>query len=117
MSIKQVHDFLIGLPNTKLDFPFGEDVAVFKVMGKMFGLLSDNSVSLKCEPMLAQLLREKYKAVTPGYHLNKRHWNSIKLDGSVPQDELFELIDHSYELVVKKLRKADREKLAAQAGK
>ncbi len=93
------------------DFPFGSDVAVYKVMGKMFALISDNGISLKCEPLLAQLLREKYAAVTAGYHLNKRHWNSIEIDGSVPNDELIELIEHSYALVVKKLRKADREKL------
>lgn len=96
------------------DFPFGEDVAVYKVMGKMFALISDNGISLKCDPLLAQLLREKYTAITAGYHLNKTHWNSIEIDGSVPDDELIELIEHSYTLVVKKLRKVDREKLRGQ---
>lgn len=95
------------------DFPFGPDAAVYKVMGKMFALIGGESISLKCDPMLAQILREKYAAVIPGYHMNKRHWNTIEADGSVPDDELIELIEHSYELVVKGLRKADREKLAA----
>ncbi len=94
------------------DFPFGPDAAVYKVLGKMFALISGERISLKCDPMLAQILREKYAAVAPGYHMNKRHWNTIESDGTVPDDELIELIEHSYELVVKGLRKADREKLA-----
>lgn len=68
-------------------------------------------INLKCDPFLAQLLREKYEAVIPGYHMNKRHWNTVILDGSIPDDEVQEMIDESYALVVKGLKKADREKL------
>lgn len=110
---QQLRQHCLALTGAYEDFPFGEGIAVYKVMGKMFGIISDNGISLKCEPLLAQLLREKYDAVTPGYHLNKKHWNSIEINGTVPDDEMVELIEHSYELVVSKLRKADREKLQA----
>lgn len=100
------------------DFPFGPDARVFKVMGKMFALVTVGShpgyISLKCDPVRAELLRETYPAVTAGYHLNQRHWNSISCDGSVPDDELLDLIQHSYDLVVKSLKKADR--LALETG-
>jgi len=69
------------------------------------------SLSLKCEPTLAQLLRQTYEAVQPGYHLSKKHWNTVTMDGSLPDDEIFEMIDNSYDLVVKGLKKADREAL------
>lgn len=93
-------------------YPFGDEVAVFKVGGKMFALVpladSPASVGLKCDPVLAADLRQKYPAVTPGYHLNKRHWNTVMLDGSVPDEELLDLIDHSYQLVVASLSRAER---------
>ncbi|MBO0842815.1 MAG: MmcQ/YjbR family DNA-binding protein [Nocardioides sp.] len=92
-------------------YPFGEEVAVFKVAGKMFALLLDAHpcrLTLKCDPHLAEALREQYVAVSPGYHTNKRHWNTVDLDGSVPDDELDEMIGHSYELVVNALPKAQR---------
>jgi predicted DNA-binding protein (MmcQ/YjbR family) len=102
-------------PSAVEDYPFGDEVAVFKVAGKMFALVSlgppPESISLKCEPGIAVDLRRRYPAITAGYHLNKRHWNTVTLDGSVPEDELAELIDHSYELVVAGLTKADRDKL------
>jgi len=102
-------------PGVRETFPFGPDTLVFKVGGKMFALTSLNTpplwVSLKCDPELAELLRAKYDAVEPGYHLNKRHWNSVCLDGSVPEEVVAELIDHSYELVIKGLRKADQDAL------
>ncbi|HVB42828.1 MAG TPA: MmcQ/YjbR family DNA-binding protein [Streptosporangiaceae bacterium] len=102
-------------PGTVEDYPFGDDVAVFKVGGKMFALVSldlpPGSVSLKCDPDLAVGLRTRHPAVTPGYHLSKRHWNTVRLDGSVPGDELSELIDHSYDLVVAGLTKTERNKL------
>jgi len=85
-------------------YPFGPDTAVYKVRGKMFALVPHSAepphISLKCDPEWAVVLREAYDAVTPGYHLNKKHWNTIVLDGSIPEDEIEELIDHSYELVV-----------------
>ena len=102
-------------PGSVEDYPFGEGVAVFKVAGKMFALVElgppPGSVSLKCDPDLAVDLRRRYTAITAGYHLNKRHWNTIRLDGSVPEDELFELTDHSYDLVVARLTRGERDNL------
>jgi predicted DNA-binding protein (MmcQ/YjbR family) len=99
-------------PGSSEDYPFGDGVAVFKVAGRMFALVPlgqpPGSVSLKCDPHLAAGLRARYAAITPGYHLNKRHWNTVALDGSVPDEELSELIDHSYELVVARLPRAQR---------
>lgn len=107
-------------PGTAETFPFGEDVLVMKVLDKMFALIplglpedQPATISLKCDPTLAEVLRETYAAVTPGYHLNKRHWNTVTCDGSIPDDEIFEMIDNSYDLVVKGLKKADRERLKA----
>ena len=103
------------LPGSRETYPFGDGAAVFKVGGKMFALvpMGDGapSISLKCDPDLALHLRDRYPAITGGYHLNKRHWNTIALDGSVPDDEVLELIDHSYDLVVSRLPKAERAKL------
>ena len=97
------------------DYPFGDDVAVFKVGGRVFAICAltgqPGSVSLKCDPTLAEALRDRYPAVRPGYHLNKRLWNTVELDGSVPADELAELVDHSWELVVAKLPRRDRDTL------
>jgi len=97
-------------PGAVQEYPFGDEVAVFKVAGKMFALVpqGEASISLKCDPYRATALRERYPAVTAGYHLNKRHWNTVELDGSLPDDELSDLIDHSYELVVASLTKAQR---------
>ena len=98
------------------DYPFGDGTAVFKVAGKMFALVPlgapPGSVSLKCDPDRAVQLRRRHAAITAGYHLNKRHWNTIQLDGTVPGDELAELIGHSYELVVASLPRAERDRLA-----
>jgi predicted DNA-binding protein (MmcQ/YjbR family) len=97
------------------DYPFGEEVAVFKVAGRMFALVSlapaSGSVSLKCDPGLAAHLRGRYAAINPGYHLNKRHWITVTLDGSVPDEEVLELVDHSYDLVLAGLTRAQRNKL------
>jgi predicted DNA-binding protein (MmcQ/YjbR family) len=99
------------------DYPFGDSTAVFKVGGKIFALVplgaEPASVSLKCDPDRAAYLRRQYAAITAGYHLNKRHWNTVTLDGSVPEDELLDLIDHSYELVVSSLTRAQRASLTA----
>ena len=88
-------------------YPFGPDTAVYKVGGKMFALLPHSAdpprLSLKCDPEWAEVLRNAYDAVSPGYHLNKKHWNTIVLDGSIPDDELDEMIEHSYQLVVESL--------------
>ncbi len=96
-------------------YPFGDGVAVFKVGGRMFALVSldgdPGTVNLKCDPDIAVNLRARHRAVRPGYHQNKRHWNTVELDGSIPDDELEEMIDHSYELVVSQLPRARRERL------
>lgn len=93
------------MPNARLDYPFGEGVAVYKVGDKMFALISEGkepvNVSLKCDPLLAQNLREKYESVMPGYHLNKKHWNTIVLSGQLSWEEVKDLIRHSYNLVNK----------------
>jgi predicted DNA-binding protein (MmcQ/YjbR family) len=102
-------------PGSAEDYPFGDGSAVFKVARRMFALVSlgppPGSVSLKCDPRLAEDLRTRYTAITPGYHLNKRHWNTVELDDSVPEEELLDLVDHSYDLVVASLTKAQRDSL------
>jgi predicted DNA-binding protein (MmcQ/YjbR family) len=104
-------------PGAVEDYPFGDEVAVFKVAGRMFALVplgaAPPSASLKCDPGLAIALRDRYAGITPGYHLNKRHWNTVVLDGSVPGEEVLELIDHSYDLVVARLTRAERDRLRA----
>lgn len=99
------------------DQPFGPEADVIKVMGKMFALIpvdaNPPSISLKCDPVLATMIRDTYPAVTPAYHMNKRHWNGVVVDGSVPDDEVEEWIDHSYDLVVKSLTKAQRRELGS----
>ncbi|RIX51499.1 MmcQ/YjbR family DNA-binding protein [Paenibacillus nanensis] len=98
------------------DYPFGPEPLVMKVEGKMFALIGVNdgiaNISLKCEPHMAELLRMQYEAVKPGYHLNKKHWNTVTIDGTVPTAELEAMIDQSYDLVAKSLTKAQRAKLA-----
>ena len=102
-------------PGAVKDYPFGDEVAVFKVGRRMFALVplgeAPGSVSLKCDPDLAVGLRGRYAGITPGYHLNKRHWNTVTLDGSVPDEGVLELIGHSYDLVVARLTKAQRDQL------
>ena len=92
------------MPNAELDYPFGKEVAVYKVGDKMFALIREGkepvNLSLKCDPELAQVLRDKYESVLPGYHLSKKHWNTLVLTGQLPWDEVQELIKHSYRLVV-----------------
>ncbi len=103
MDHKTVENYVLSLPNAKLDYPFGEDVAVYKVKDKMFALIPENRkpmrISLKCDPQLAKLLRDKYEEVQEGYHLNKKHWNTIVLSGQLNWEEIQALILHSYNLV------------------
>ncbi len=103
----------LSKPATDESFPFNPVTAVYKVMGKMFALIPNDapSISLKCDPELARILRETYPAVRPGYHLNKKHWNTVTIDGTIPDDEILEMIDNSFGLVVRGLKKADRDKL------
>jgi len=118
MQRDQVLTICAGKTGASEDYPFGDGVAVFKVVGKMFALVSLDDhigqVSLKCDPELALALRTLHPAVTPGYHLNKRHWHSVTLDGSIDEELLAEMIDDSYDLVVGKLPKAVRERLLAR---
>jgi predicted DNA-binding protein (MmcQ/YjbR family) len=103
MDHKSVEEYLLGLPGAKLDYPFGEGVAVYKVKDKMFALVQEGNnpvrLSLKCDPRLAETLRERYESVMPGYHLNKKHWNTILLTGQLSWPEVQDLINHSYNLV------------------
>jgi predicted DNA-binding protein (MmcQ/YjbR family) len=103
MTHKEVEEYLLGMPNAKLDYPFGEGVAVYKVNDKMFALMQEGNeplrLSLKCDPLLAETLRERYESVMPGYHLNKKHWNTILLTGQLSWAEVQDLINHSYNLV------------------
>ncbi len=112
MNYQQANKYLLSCPESIEDYPFGPDVAVFKVRGKMFATLAMNgelaNMNLKCDPDEAFQLRDVFDAVIPGYHMNKMHWNTIILDGSIPVDEIERMIDRSYGLVVKGLRKADR---------
>jgi predicted DNA-binding protein (MmcQ/YjbR family) len=116
MTRDQVLEWCSGLPGAVEDYPFGDDVAVFKVGGKMFALVMltgvPGSVNLKCDPDWALELRATYAAVLPGYHANKRHWNTVVLDGTVDDDEFRGMIDHSYELVVRGLPRHERARLA-----
>jgi predicted DNA-binding protein (MmcQ/YjbR family) len=103
VSHKELEEYILSMPNARLDYPFGEEVAVYKIGDKMFALVPEEkepiSVSLKCDPLLAQTLREKYESVMPGYHLNKKHWNTIVLSGQLEWEEIQALIRHSYNLV------------------
>ena len=102
-------------PGFSEDFPFGPDVLVFRVAGKIFALMDVNtfaSVNLKCDPERAVELRERYDGIQPGYHMNKQHWNTISTDGSVPAKLILELADHSYDLVRSSLTKKLRDTLA-----
>lgn len=115
MNLNTLRAILLQKPAATEELPFGPEVLVFKVKGKMFALVPWEdpapSISLKCDPGEALFLRDIYPAVQPGYHLNKRHWNTITLDGSVPEPELLRLIDDSYRLVVQGLPKGEREAL------
>lgn len=115
MTRDQVLDLCASLPGAVEDYPFGDDVAVFNVAGKMFALVSlagePGSVNLKCDPDWALELRALYEAVRPGYHQSKRHWNTVELDGTVEDADLREMIDHSYELVVSRLPRNQRSRL------
>ncbi len=117
MELDALYTHLLSKKGATETFPFGPQALVMKVMGKMFALLAPDEIpprlSLKCDPERSLLLRDRYAAVAPGYHMNKRHWNTITLDGEVPPEELRALADHSYALVVARLTKANRARLEA----
>lgn len=99
----------------KEEFPFDEYILVFKANGKIFILIMTDAhpltINLKCDPERAIELRERYAAVTPGYHMNKKHWNTVVLDGTIPPREIFAMIDHSYDLIAKSAKSPSRKKL------
>ena len=117
MNLETISDFASQLAGVVEEQPFGPSVDVLKVGGKIFAILSPESspeaVSLKCDPELAMALRLQYPAVIPGYHLNKRLWNTVHLDGTIPDDEVLRMVTHSYELVVAGLSKSIRQGLAS----
>ena len=109
MNIESFRDFCLSKKGVTEDFPFDEETLVFKVMGKMFALTNVDhfkSVNLKCDPDWAIELREKYSAIRPGFHMNKKHWNTLEMDGSLTDPFIQKLVTHSYDLVVEKLPKS-----------
>ena len=121
MDYVEAQQYLLNKPDAREDYPFGPEVLVLKIKGKMFATLGiENGIgnmNLKCDPAHAQELRDLFDSVKPGYHMNKLHWNTIILDGSIPESEIERMIDHSYTLVVKKLKKSEREALELKHGK
>jgi predicted DNA-binding protein (MmcQ/YjbR family) len=115
MNIETFREYCLSKPAATEGTPFGPEDIVFKVEGKMFGIAALDEVpprvNLKCDPDLALELRDRYEQVSPGYHMNKKHWNTIDLDGVIPEREIRKMVDHSYDLVVRSLPKAKREKL------
>ena len=115
MTPAEIAAYALQFPQVTEENPFGPDVDVYKVEGKVFAILAPDgkppTVSLKCEPNLAMHLRQQYNGVTPGYHLNKKHWITVRLDGEVPRGHLEEMIEHSYERVVAGLPKMVRLRL------
>ena len=115
MDFRTLKKYLLHKKGAKEDFPFDEKTLVFKVMGKIFALVALDEdplrINLKCDPEHAEALRAVYPAVKPGYHMNKEHWNTVILDGSIQDEVIFEMIDDSYHLVVQKLKKADRKRV------
>jgi predicted DNA-binding protein (MmcQ/YjbR family) len=117
MDLARLREYCLSKSHATESMPFGPDVLVFKVSDKMFALAALDEVStrvnLKCNPDLALDLRDRYEQVTPGYHMNKKHWNTVEIEGGIPDVELRKMIDHSYELVLRTLPKVKREKLVA----
>ncbi len=115
MNIENLREYCISKPGVTESFPFNDTALVFKVNGKMFAVLDlsteSRGITLKCDPVLAIELREKYPAVTPAWHFNKQHWNSISLNGSLNDNTIKEWIDHSYRIVVDSLPKSRRDEL------
>lgn len=115
MDLPDVIDRFMSKPGAEETTPFGPDALVYKVGGKMFALADPSNfpprINLKCDPDRSVELREEYSGIIPGYHMNKRHWNTLILDGSIPSPRVAELIDHSYDLVVASLPKSRRNEL------
>jgi predicted DNA-binding protein (MmcQ/YjbR family) len=116
VNTEAIATYLLTYPETREEQPFSPNVDAYKVAGKIFAIVSPEdeppAISLKCDPVIALELRHEYDAVTPGYHLNKDHWNTVALNGSVPDRELRKMIAHSFEQVVQGLPKAIRERIS-----
>ncbi len=121
MTYDDARAYLLGQPEAWEDFPFGPEVAVMKVRNKMFATLGVEDgiarINLKCDPDEALMLRDLFSAVHPGYHMHKRHWNTVVLDGSIPPGEIERMIDNSYDLVIAGLPARERKALALQTGR
>lgn len=121
MMLTEVIDYLARKPEAVEDYPFGPDAKVYKIQGKMFALVyvrhGSDCINLKCDPREAIELRDVFSAVQPGYHMNKTHWNTVILDGSIPLGEIERMIDNSYGLVVKSLKRSVRAGLELRHGK
>ena len=117
MQLDTIREHCLAKPDVTEGFPFGESALVFKTSGRIFAILmideTPPSINLKCDPVRALELREQYDWVQPGYHMNKKHWNTIILDGSIPSEQIQRMIDHSYQLIVDNLPTAEREQLLA----
>ena len=113
MNLKSITKYLLSKNGTTSGYPFDITTLVFKVMNKIFALISEDEtplrINLKCDPDEAQILRGMHKSIISGYHMNKEHWNTVILDGSLPDELIYKFIDDSYNLVVKGLKKSDRE--------
>jgi predicted DNA-binding protein (MmcQ/YjbR family) len=118
MDLEQFREYCLSKIAATESMPFGEGVLVFKVAGKIFALAALDeipaTVNLKCDPDLALELRDRYEQVRPGYHMNKKHWNTVEIDRGVPEAELRKMIERSYDLVVRALSKAQRDQLIRQ---
>ncbi len=121
MNGEQARSYFLSLPEALEDFPFRPDIPVFKIKTKMFGFLRYKEgvghINLKCNPEEAMVMRDIFESVIPGYHMNKEHWNTVILDGTVPREEIESMIDTSYALVVQNLTKTDRLRLEIRHGK
>ncbi|MFL6139397.1 MAG: MmcQ/YjbR family DNA-binding protein [Frankiaceae bacterium] len=117
MTVDELRAVLLAFPEAVEEQPFGPGVLVYKVAGKVFGIMPEDpadgapEVTLKCDPDWAIELRAEHAAVRPGYHVNKRHWNTVTMDGSVAHEDVLDVLDHSYERVVASLPRAERERL------
>jgi predicted DNA-binding protein (MmcQ/YjbR family) len=120
MTYNEARAYLLAKPESIEDYPFGPNVAVFKVRDKMFATLVEADAipysNLKCDPQEALMLRDIFPGVTPGYHMNKRHWNTVQLDGDIPKGEIERLMDNSYRLVVRSLPRKVRHSLKIRHG-
>lgn len=115
----ELREIFLSKPHATESQPFGPTAFVYKVLGKMFATMGVDEepprINLKCDPEEAILLRKHYEAIIPGYHMNKKHWNTVCVDGSIPDEEIIEMIDDSYDLIVEKLPKRERAKLQKDA--